>query len=327
MKVPGHYEITKRAIQELKLHYPEDAVIRDFAIQPQFGKIHTSEAERVLADLPLEYSGRFIVGGTVIEMVDILNSPGLSTCKPGVAPAFRASASVSFRSGAKWAAGYIEAYGDEEDVSLVCATANNPAAGASCHDLSDVLDLGHVCNTSEAQRTHFMRATPKQSIKEAHRAALESIHSDLKAAAATIRTTIDAATRRKRRLVAHSGALTEGTASMLLGRAVHTVQDSFSKGHVIRDGSYDDEDKPGAIKDIKSYAAQSVDNTTSDHTKEDEKWYDATRHTFSHSGRQAVAATKEAIRVCIRMIGRHSHTTGHNPDWHAFTQKWLRLST
>ncbi|MEC4677812.1 MAG: hypothetical protein VST69_03555 [Nitrospirota bacterium] len=212
-------------------------------------------------------------------------------------------------------------------------------------DLLDVISLGHWGDYGQAH--HFMRRFDGQSPKEAYDESIEWIYSNALNAAELL------ATRIRKHLVLkintgvspHAAVRTDcplssgrfsstpqndsGGLAVLsphsggnwqtLGNAIHALQDSFSKGHVLRETS-PVEGAPGSIAHVKSYGGAEKHG----HSEYDEKWADG-KGKYSVAGRLAIDATKDLLEIVIE-------TAIGNADpamllgWQGFKTKWLKAS-
>lgn len=108
------------------------------------------------------------------------------------------------------------------------------------------------------------------------------------------------------------------------GNALHALQDSFSKGHVVRtEGGT--ERQPGAIEHIKLYSGEEVKG----HSHFDKLWEsDKKVSKFSLDGRLAINASKELIFLILNTAqsGVKSPHIITLTGWDDFKNKWLVAS-
>ena len=168
-------------------------------------------------------------------------------------------------------------------------------------DFTDVLILGHWADFG--QKHHFMRQFDSQSPYEAYNSAVAWIKSNSLKAAQNL---------------ARDGCFA-GSDLQPLGNAVHALEDSFSKGHVIRGAPISDL-TPGLITNIKRYAGSEKDG----HEKADEEWK-GDKAGFSADGRFAINSVKALLTIVM--------TTAKSPKstefigWQAFRDKWIKADS
>lgn len=282
--ISGHYEITRRAIQELAHEYPQVRDLQDFAIDPAYAPPADdamAQAGHFLGTTPL-FDRELIEKGLSVKAL----GPGLTWFEP---------------------AGSIK-------VQAMCDWVAHPADGAVCQDLQDLESGNHWNDTPDAQAAHFMRAS-SDGDRGAYDAAIRQIAKNLHDAAWEMysrRAALGAG------WIPHQGRATDGSVSKHLGAAVHCVQDSFSPSHVKRASG--DEEHPGAIVKIYVYKQQEDSGL---HDALDELWRSRVREDFSVLGRQAINATKMLIRLAVRCSRAPVPSVADWADFKAFCAQWL----
>jgi len=231
-------------------------------------------------------------------------------------------------------------------------------AGYVIHrDILDVINFGHWSNFGQAH--HFMRRFEGQSERGAYDESVEWIRSNALKAAGTLSERIEFFRDRpvKGAIASHAAASTQISCKLnptppgikrsvvgrqilgedyfddetndvdwqSLGNAMHAVQDSFSLGHVVRDGE-GTEDQPDSIIRVKVYEG----DDKIDHSKYDEEWRVTKGKDvgmFSLSGKQAINASRELI---ILVINTGILGNGKKPaillGWPAYANHWLAAS-
>ncbi len=89
--------------------------------------------------------------------------------------------------------------------------------------------------------------------------------------------------------------------------------------HAARKWGSDAAEDPGSITDIYSYGPQDKKA----HEEGDKGWMG--KKDFSAIGKKAIAATKELIRVALKLTSNPVSQIG--PDWNPFASKWLALQS
>lgn len=306
MNVTGHHEITKRAIQELKMTYGFVPLVADFNIElfdddnVAHGKVSTALITLKALRPDARESGEknfdtmmFASSGATILLLNegqfqhtgFNNAPPMSGLTVGM-----------------------------------CDYAENPADGSVCTDLAAVVDMGHVSDTVEGQAVHFMRADG-QTAEQAHAAAVALIQREVIAAAAAIRNKMSAGQAGWK---PGYGLWTSGLGAKHLGRAAHALQDSFAPLHAERRWTSEIPEDPGEITDVFAYGPQDK----AAHEAGDVSWIASkwlSKDDFSVRGKKAIAATKELLRVALKLTGDPLLQAG--PTWDSFASRCLRFAS
>ena len=140
--VSGHYEITKRAVQELLREMPRDFIVQRLGIDYAYAEPSTND-----------YNRQWFLDGPHRNMViKIGGEVGAEKVDP-------------------WKPGFTH---DHEFLVEMCRVTQNPADGSVCMDLHDLIDGEHWVDTDDSQRHHFMRAS-HSSIERAYSCAVDWI--------------------------------------------------------------------------------------------------------------------------------------------------------
>ncbi len=225
-------------------------------------------------------------------------------------------------------------------------------------DIFDIFSLGHWADFG--QKHHFMRQFDGQSPYAAYEEGVEWVRSNALQTAKLIARRIQKHTGNARPscIAPHSGVRvtcnlpvhTNGNNAFAGGRkvlggyyydvnagsiekdsinwqpfgnALHSLQDSFARGHAVRDMSVS-ETTPGAIEHIKIYAGEEVKG----HSNFDKLWGNSTFKTFTPVGRLAIEASKELILIILRsaQTGYSGAVPNQLTGWTYFVDKWLVAS-
>ena len=298
-KVAGHYWITRRAIEELKAFYVCSLVIQD---------IH------------LKHGGTF----TPPERNEVGTAFSLTPRRLWVTGIDSKLGEMMF--GEWYLAEMKPLMTDKSKTEDMCDESANFADGAGCIDLEHALDGSHWEDKPEAQGMHFMKASEQVTSYPAYKNALSLIKKNIETAAALIfaasrQYNLSSACNARAEWKPHKGRVTSKEASKFLGRALHTVQDSFSPSHVVRNSYGDGPESPGEILAIHQYKGQN----TRKHAESDDAWLDDTSGDFTAKGRQAINASKELIRLAERMAMTGNVDANKEPGWAAYCERWLRF--
>jgi hypothetical protein len=206
---------------------------------------------------------------------------------------------------------------DTASIDAVWAAVQNPADGAIAQDIEDCFDYDHWRDTPDAQAPHFMRASgqkPVYAFEEASKWIRKKI-GDFVGAVGNVGSS--------REWTPYKGLLTRGKPSEHLGRALHTVQDSFSPAHVERDNGV------GVIRDIKSYKLQL--ESAEDHGGPDRAWLSSSmvRETTGGAvlvatpvGQRAVDASADLIVTALKLaVAKQAPDVVETSLWKRFVQK------
>jgi len=177
-------------------------------------------------------------------------------------------------------------------------------------DLEPPLVLGHLFNWG--QKYHFMRRASGETVKDAHREAIDLIKKETMNWISSMMNVLHSYRRHGR-----SGGSTvflRKRAASHLAIALHSLQDSFSPGHTKRT-HYENPQYPGAIEDIYIYKDQDKHN----HSQHD---FDSGLINSLHA-RSAVYASADLLRICALSVSMKSMFP---IGWSMFENRWLNLS-
>jgi hypothetical protein len=214
-------------------------------------------------------------------------------------------------------------------------------------DIFDVIQLGHWTNSG--QRHHFMRSFDGQSHFNAYIDATNWIKSNALQATNQLSSRIkkfelksDNFSTDSMRSGKHAiagkpparsttnkhKAKTDNVSWLTLAYACHALQDSFSKGHAIRERHVHPM-QPGNITGILRYSGFEK----KDHSEHDKKWKlekkDEKKIFFSLEGKVAINATKALITMVLETAFEHdsdNKITALN-GWSDFQRTWLNAPT
>ncbi len=219
--------------------------------------------------------------------------------------------------------------------------------------MRDILDASSGHWADFGQKHHFMRRFDGQSPREAYQENVQWIYRNALSSAQLISSMIKlfikenahinnqvashACVRISRRpdtelsagdvLLGIAGFIPPvgGVSTQPFGNALHALQDSFSKGHALREEG-GTKMQPGAIEHIKIYAGDEVVG----HSEADKQWVGGDKEgigEFSLAGRQAINASKELIFLIL-----NTAQSGVSPQitsligWEDFKKRWLVAS-
>lgn len=292
-KLAGHYEITRRAVVEVKRELgPDNVVGKDLVVPKGDAFLGLSEKQLAVAAVPLE--GR--------ERVEL----GLAMTAP-------AQLVLAWFTKKIWFAPFWS-----HNVKSLCDEVRSLQAGSVCLDVQDAANLNHWCNEPGAQAHHFMRASGATDA-DAHVAALAWIFENATAAAVGLFARFTLYDRVRPHV---PSTFTGGPIAKHLGRALHAVQDSFSSAHAKRiPGS---ETAAGAILKLCVYKEEKGHD---EHERADLAWESRLiSDEFSLDGRQAVNASKELIYLVLS-AGMTGAGMIAPEAWKKYTNHWLKLGS
>jgi hypothetical protein len=203
---------------------------------------------------------------------------------------------------------------------------------AVLRDLFDVVSLGHWMN--HGQKHHFMREFGTQSPFAAYTEAVNWIKSQATEAANALASLLrgSGGESRDESVIRHRDNLRPVYAMQkaakyhwsrwqCIGNAIHALEDSFARGHVIRDGE-GTADHPGDIIGIRRYMGSEKDY----HEEMDDLWAGEGGKGFSLLGEQAIRAVTALLRMVVTSASQGVSGPVNLIGWSTFQNQFLRAS-
>ncbi|MEZ4648067.1 MAG: hypothetical protein R3E97_04630 [Candidatus Eisenbacteria bacterium] len=292
-KLKGHYEITMRALVELKAEFRRNPVVGNISTQRPVAPFQESEVDLVKGSLiHLVNSTPTPAWGAVVrDMIDVftLGHWGDSSQKHHFMRRFDGQSPYNaYLDGVEWIRKNATEAADEISRRL--------------RDRLSEAELGAILSTSGS-------AMVAPGLPGAGGGA---------GASATTRSAGASVAHRPARVGAtRLHGLFAGAPSDKLGFAAHALQDSFSPSHATRTPDRGQPKGPGRISHVKIYEGAEAEG----HSHEDHAWQNG--DSFSDIGRCAVAATKAlALMVIVTALQKRA-PVGSLLGWERFRSTWL----